>query len=95
MTEDLGADESTLALVAAGIVVIVVAPIAEEFFFRGFFYRALRSRLGILSAAAIDGLVFGLIHFTGLGHARAACRSSARSASCSASCTSGRGRSTR
>ena len=45
--------------------VIVVAPIAEEFFFRGFFYRALRSRLGILAAAAIDGLVFGLIHFTG------------------------------
>ena len=65
VTEDLGADESTLALVAAGLVVIIVAPIAEEFFFRGFFYRALRSRLGILSAAAIDGVVFGLIHFTG------------------------------
>jgi membrane protease YdiL (CAAX protease family) len=65
VTEDLGADESTLALVAAGFVVIVVAPIAEEFFFRGFFYRALRTRLGVLSAAAIDGLVFGLIHFTG------------------------------
>jgi len=65
VTEDLGADESTIALVAAGFVVIVVAPIAEEFFFRGFFYRALRSRLGILAAAGIDGLVFGLIHFTG------------------------------
>ena len=65
VTEDLGADESTLALVAAGIVVIVVAPLAEEFFFRGFFYRALRSRMGILAAAAIDGLVFGLIHYTG------------------------------
>jgi len=65
VTEDLGADESTLALVAAGVVVILVAPVAEEFFFRGFFYRALRSRLGVLAAAAIDGLVFGLIHFTG------------------------------
>ena len=65
VTEDLGADESTLALVAAGFVVIVVAPVAEEFFFRGFFYRALRSRLGVLAAASIDGLVFGLIHFTG------------------------------
>ncbi len=65
VTEDLGADESTLALVAAGFVVIVVAPVAEEFFFRGFFYRALRTRLGVLSAAAIGGLVFGLIHFTG------------------------------
>jgi membrane protease YdiL (CAAX protease family) len=65
VTEDLGADESTLALVAAGFVVIVVAPVAEEFFFRGFFYRALRTRLGVLAAAAIDGVVFGLIHFTG------------------------------
>ena len=65
VTEDLGADESTLALIAAGFVVIVVAPVAEEFFFRGFFYRALRSRLGIVTAALIDGLVFGLIHFTG------------------------------
>ncbi|HYH57731.1 MAG TPA: type II CAAX endopeptidase family protein [Thermoleophilaceae bacterium] len=65
VTEDLGADESTLALVGAGIVVIVVAPIAEEFFFRGFFYRALRTRLGIVVAATIDGVVFGLIHYTG------------------------------
>ena len=65
VTEDLGADESTLAMIAAGVVVIVVAPVAEEFFFRGFFYRALRSRLGVVAAAAIDGLVFGLIHFTG------------------------------
>ena len=65
VTEDLGADESTLALIAAGLVVIVVAPIAEEFFVRGFFYRALRSRLGVLAAAGVDGLVFGLIHVTG------------------------------
>ena len=65
VTEDLGAEDSTLALVAAGFVVIIVAPVGEEFFFRGFFYRALRTRLGVLAAAAIDGLVFGLIHFSG------------------------------
>jgi uncharacterized protein len=65
VTEDLGADESNAKLILAGIVVIVVAPIAEEFFFRGFFYRALRSRLGVLAAAAIDGVVFGLIHYSG------------------------------
>jgi uncharacterized protein len=40
-----------------------VAPVAEEFFFRGFFYRALRSRYSMLVAAAIDGLLFGVIHF--------------------------------
>jgi membrane protease YdiL (CAAX protease family) len=37
--------------------------VAEEFFFRGFFYRALRSRYSILVAALIDGLLFGIIHW--------------------------------
>ncbi|HEX2233057.1 MAG TPA: CPBP family intramembrane glutamic endopeptidase, partial [Thermoleophilaceae bacterium] len=65
VTEKLGADEGTLGLIAAGFVVIVVAPATEEFFFRGFFYRALRTRFGVLSAALIDGLLFGVIHFEG------------------------------
>ena len=43
--------------------IICIAPIAEEFFFRGFFYRALRSRYSVLVAALIDGLLFGAIHF--------------------------------
>jgi membrane protease YdiL (CAAX protease family) len=63
VTEDLGADEGTLGLIVAGFMVILVAPAAEEFFFRGFFYRALRSRFAVVPAAALDGLVFGLIHF--------------------------------
>jgi uncharacterized protein len=41
----------------------VVAPVAEEIFFRGFFYRALRNRLSVAWAALIDGLVFGALHF--------------------------------
>jgi uncharacterized protein len=63
VTQDLGADQSTLGLIAAGFIVVVVAPTAEEFFFRGFFYRALRSRFPVLAAAAIDGVLFGIIHF--------------------------------
>jgi membrane protease YdiL (CAAX protease family) len=63
VVEDLGADESTLGLIAAGFMVICVAPVAEEFFFRGFFYRALRSRWSVPVAALIDGLLFGVIHF--------------------------------
>jgi membrane protease YdiL (CAAX protease family) len=63
VTEDLGADQGTLGLVAAGFMVVCVAPVAEEFFFRGFFYKALRSRFSILGAALIDGLVFGVIHY--------------------------------
>jgi membrane protease YdiL (CAAX protease family) len=67
VTQDLGADEGTLGLIAAGFMVICVAPVAEEFFFRGFFYRALRSRYSVLVAALIDGLVFGVIHYPGDG----------------------------
>jgi membrane protease YdiL (CAAX protease family) len=63
VTENLGADEGALGLIVAGVMVMVVAPAAEELFFRGFFYRALRSRFPVLGAAAIDGVLFGLIHF--------------------------------
>jgi membrane protease YdiL (CAAX protease family) len=65
VAEDLGADESTIGLIAAGFMIICVAPFAEEFFFRGFFYGALRTRFSIAAAAIINGLVFGLIHFEG------------------------------
>ena len=65
VAEDLGADESTIGLIAAGFMIICVAPFAEEFFFRGFFYGALRTRFSVAAAAIIDGLVFGLIHFEG------------------------------
>jgi membrane protease YdiL (CAAX protease family) len=63
VVESLGADEGSFGLIVAGVMVIVVAPVAEEFFFRGFFYRALRSRFSVLGAAAIDGGLFGVIHW--------------------------------
>ena len=63
VAQDLGSDQGTFGLIAAGFLIICVAPAAEEFFFRGFFYRALRSRYSVLAAAAIDGGLFGLIHF--------------------------------
>jgi hypothetical protein len=63
VAQDLGADQGTFGLIAAGLMVICVAPVAEEFFFRGFFYKALRSRYSVLVAAAIDGLLFGVIHY--------------------------------
>ena len=63
VAQDLGADEGTFGMIAAGFMVVCVAPVAEEFFFRGFFYRALRSRFSVIAAAAIDGALFGVIHF--------------------------------
>jgi len=65
--DDLGADESTLSLVIAAVLIIVIAPVAEEFFFRGFFYRSLRTSLPTWGAALIAGGLFGLTHvFTGV-----------------------------
>lgn len=63
VTEELGADQGTAGLIIAGLMVMVVAPFAEEVFFRGFFYRALRSRYPMIVAAILDGLLFGVIHY--------------------------------
>ena len=63
VAQDLGADQGTVGMIAAGFMIVCVAPVAEEFFFRGFFYRALRSRYSVLGAALIDGLLFGAIHW--------------------------------
>jgi hypothetical protein len=62
VVDKLGAGSSTIALVAVAILVCVVAPIAEEFFFRGYFFGALRNWRGVWPAAVITGLVFGGIH---------------------------------
>jgi membrane protease YdiL (CAAX protease family) len=63
--EGLG-EGNLVAGIAVALAVIVVAPVAEEIFFRAFFYRALRTRLPVWSAALIDGLVFGALHFEGV-----------------------------
>ena len=58
----LGVDESTVALVAVCVVVTVIAPLAEETFFRGYFFGALRNWRGPWPAALVTGIVFGAIH---------------------------------
>jgi membrane protease YdiL (CAAX protease family) len=62
VVEDLGADTSTLLLWAGAVVVILVAPVCEELFFRGILYRILRARMPMWIAAVIDGVLFGLVH---------------------------------
>jgi membrane protease YdiL (CAAX protease family) len=70
LPSDLGVTHSTFALVAASVFVCAVAPMAEEFFFRGFFFGALRNMpvrlgrhdLGPWIAAVLTGILFGLAH---------------------------------
>ena len=46
----------------AAVFVCVVAPICEEFFFRGFLFGAIRALRGPWVAAAITSILFGLVH---------------------------------
>jgi membrane protease YdiL (CAAX protease family) len=62
LPQELGADESTAALVAVALLVCVAAPIAEELFFRGFCFAALRRWIGVAGGAIATGVIFGLIH---------------------------------
>lgn len=49
---------TALAMVAG----VVVAPIAEEFIFRGLIFQALRRRIGLWLAACISAAVFTAVH---------------------------------
>ena len=61
-TDELGTDDGFVAALAFSLAAIVVAPVAEEFFFRAFFYRALRNRLRVWSACLITSVVFAALH---------------------------------
>jgi hypothetical protein len=71
LPSDLGVNSSSLALISVLVLVTVVAPIAEEMAFRGYFFTAVRNgtaRLGGLRlggvgfAAVLTGVVFGSVH---------------------------------
>jgi membrane protease YdiL (CAAX protease family) len=60
--EQLGSNEGAALLVLSAGLTCVVAPMCEEFLFRGFIFTALRNWCGTLPAAVITGVVFGGVH---------------------------------
>jgi hypothetical protein len=62
LLETLGSNEGATLLVLSAGLTCVVAPICEEFLFRGYIFTALRNWRGTLPAALITGLVFGGVH---------------------------------
>jgi membrane protease YdiL (CAAX protease family) len=62
LPQELGADQSTTLAIMTGVFVVGVAPVVEEFFFRGFLYQSLRTRLGVSGGSIASGLIFGAIH---------------------------------
>lgn len=53
---------STSDVILLGLVVVVIAPIVEEWFYRGFFLSVLAFPLGPLGAAVACSVVFALVH---------------------------------
>jgi membrane protease YdiL (CAAX protease family) len=54
---------SPWALVVFAIVAVIVAPVTEEFVFRGLIYRSLRDRHSLVLAGILSAVLFGLVHF--------------------------------
>jgi membrane protease YdiL (CAAX protease family) len=63
LLEQLGSNESTALLLLSAGLTCVVAPICEEFLFRGFIFRALANWRGALPAAAMTAVLFGAVHY--------------------------------
>ncbi len=65
--EDIGGElgvgnPSVVIAVAAVLMIVLLAPIAEELFFRGFVFAGLRTRWSLWPAAITSGLIFGSVH---------------------------------
>ncbi len=56
--------QGPLGLALALVGTVLVAPLAEELFFRGFAFPPLRRRLGLWLAIAVDAALFTALHFT-------------------------------
>ena len=54
--------QSTSVVVQISIAAVLVAPIAEELFFRGFLYGLVRRYLPPVAAIPIVGILFGMLH---------------------------------
>jgi membrane protease YdiL (CAAX protease family) len=63
LLDELGSNEGTVLLVLSAALTCVVAPMCEEFLFRGCLFTSLRP-WGTLPAALISGLIFGGVHAT-------------------------------
>jgi membrane protease YdiL (CAAX protease family) len=59
---DLKAEDSVLVLAGFGLMTCLLAPLAEEFFFRGFLLRVLHEKTNMVIAVFVTGVAFGLVH---------------------------------
>jgi membrane protease YdiL (CAAX protease family) len=54
---------NTAESMASVVLAVLVAPVAEELYFRGIVFRSLRDRHGFWLGAIVSGLIFGAVHY--------------------------------
>jgi membrane protease YdiL (CAAX protease family) len=62
LVTDLKDEDATTVLLAWAVLICFLAPIVEEFFFRGFMFTVFARKLGVVWAVLLDGIVFGIGH---------------------------------
>jgi membrane protease YdiL (CAAX protease family) len=65
ITEEIKTEDGALALVGYVGITCLVAPLAEELFFRGLLFGVLRARFGIAWGVVVTGALFSLVHAVG------------------------------
>lgn len=61
--QQVPADLPAVGIALTVVYAVVIAPVAEEFFFRGVLFSSMSVRWGFWPAALASGFLFGLIHY--------------------------------
>lgn len=65
ITQEIKSESAFLALAGYISITCLVAPLAEEIFFRGLLFPVLRSRMGLAWGVVVTGALFSLVHAVG------------------------------
>ena len=61
-TEAIQKNLAIHTIIIAFISAAIISPVYEEIFYRGFLYRWLRTRLGLIAALILSSLIFTIVH---------------------------------
>jgi membrane protease YdiL (CAAX protease family) len=61
--EQVSTDLPLLGTIVTAVYAVAIAPLGEEFFFRGILFRSIRDRHGFWAGALGSSALFGLIHY--------------------------------
>jgi uncharacterized protein len=65
ITEEIKTEDGALALAGYVGITCLIAPLAEELFFRGLLFGVLRARFGVAWGVLVTGALFSLVHAVG------------------------------